>query len=53
MSVTFTLQKNINFDQVDLSPTSRSFVDAEDILAAFIDVLMKKESQNKMFFHLV
>ena len=53
MSATFTIPKNISFNQVEPPPTSRSFVDAEDILAAFLDVLMKKESRNKMFFHLV
>ena len=52
MSVTFTLPKNINFDKAEPSPMSRSFVDAEDISAAFLDALTEKESRNKMFFHL-
>lgn len=34
MSVTFTLPKNINFDQVEPSPTSRSFVDARFVAVA-------------------
>ena len=42
MSVTFTLPKNINFDQVELSPASRSFVDAEGISAVFLDALTEK-----------
>ena len=52
MSVTFTLPKNINFDQVKLPPTSSSFVDAEDISAAFLDALTEKGISKQDVFSL-
>ena len=52
MSVTFTLPKNINFDQVELSPASRSFVDAEDISAAFLATLTEKVISKQDVFSL-
>ena len=52
ISVTFTLPKNINFYQVELSPMSRSFVDAEDISAAFLDALTEKGISKQDIFSL-
>ena len=52
MSVTSTLPKNINFDQVEPSPTSRSFVDEEDISAAFLDALTEKGISKQDVFSL-
>lgn len=51
MSIAFTLSKNISFNQVELSSTSRSFVDAEDISAAFLATLTEKGiSKQDVFF---
>ena len=52
MSVTFTLPKNINFDQVELSSASRGFVDAEDVSAAFLDALTEKGISKQDVFSL-
>ena len=52
MSITFTLPKNIRFDQVELLPASRSFVDAEDISAAFLDALTEKGISKQDVFSL-
>ncbi len=47
MSVTFTLPKNINFDQVEPSPTSRSFVDARFVAVADLVDQAKAELNKK------
>lgn len=52
ISVTFTLPKNIRFDQVKLPPASRSFVDAEGISAAFLDTLTEKGISKQDVFSL-
>lgn len=52
MPVAFTLPKNINFDWVELPPTSRSFVDAKGISAAFLDALTEKGISKQDVFSL-
>ena len=50
MSVTFTLPKNINFDQVEPSPTSRSFVDARFAAVADLVDQAKAEFDASLFY---